>query len=137
MRFSRREFAYCSLGALSIIAGCAGYVGESRVRVAKIRGVNLDSDPHTLAVRLFESDELVYQSEHDVAASSEQMDGASFVSEEGLPDSSGGYELEATLDSSATERIDLAAEYGGSRLQVIVEIDQQEDIAFFVNRTPL
>lgn len=80
---------------------------------------------------------MVYQSEHEVAAASEQMEGASFVIEKALPDSSGRYELEAMLDNSATERIDLASEYGGSRLQIIIEIDQQQDLSFFVNRTSL
>lgn len=105
--------------------------------VTKIRGVNIDSQPHTLAVTLSENDKVVYQSEHEVAAASEQMEGASFVIEKALPDSSGQYELEAMLDNSTTGRINLASEYGGSRLQIIIEIDQQQNLSFFVNRNSL
>lgn len=137
MQFSRRRFAYCSLGALSALAGCFGLIGEPQVMVTKIKGINLDNQPHTLAVTLSENDEAVYQSEHEVAAASEQMEGASFVIEEALPDSSGQYELEAMLDNSATERINLASEYGGSRLRIIIDIDQEQNLSFFVNRNSL
>ena len=55
---------------------------------------------------------------------------ADWVLEKALPDSSGQYGLEAVPNNSATERIDLAAEYGGSRRQVAIEIDQQQGLSF-------
>lgn len=135
---SRRSYlAGVVTAGVSGLAGCAGLSGPPQVAISKIKGINLDTEPHTLAITLSETGTPIYQSAHELAAASEQTDGGTIVIEQELPDTPGQYELEAVLDDSVTERADLAAEFDGSRLRIIVDIDQQSTLSFFFNQTPL
>lgn len=108
------------------------------MQIAKIKGINLDSQPHTLIVTLDEDGEAVYESVHELTAWSDNEDvGQSFVLEEGLPDSRGDFTLTVTMDDTRTKSIELASKYGGNILQIIVDIDEQGRLTFYVSRTPL
>jgi hypothetical protein len=56
------------------------------------------------------------------------------VIEKELPDSPGRYELRALLDDSVTEKLDLASKFGGDRLRILIDIDEQGDLSFLINQ---
>ena len=107
------------------------------MRIVKIKGVNLGSEPHTLDVVVFDRDDPVHESSHELAASADDGDdGESFVLDEALPKSAGAYVLEATVDGTATERMDLASEFGGRTVGVIVDVDRRGRPTFYVSLYP-
>jgi len=132
---SRRDYlAGLSTAGASVIAGCSEFIDGPKVAVSEIRGVNYHTQSHTLTVKLLEDSTNVHQSVQRLPTAKEQTEQPWFVIKDGLPDTLGQYELKALLDDSGSEALDLASEFDGNRLRIIIEITAQGTLSLFINR---